>query len=70
MASDILCSHKFCDTKQMGRGERSLCNRITYPTERRASEDTYAFLKCGVFPGERTSAPTIEKTGDEACKQT
>lgn len=61
MASEILCSHKFCDTKQMGKGKRSLCNHITYPTEKKASEYTYAFLKCRVFPGKKIYVPTKEK---------
>jgi len=69
MASEI-CSHKFCDTKQMRRGEGSLCNHITYPTERKASEYTYAFLKYRVFPAKRTYAPAREKTWDKAGKRT
>lgn len=48
MASKILCSCKFCDTKQMGRGERSLCNHITYPTERKTSQYTCALLNCSI----------------------
>lgn len=70
MASKILCSHMFCDTKQMGRGERSLCNHITYPTEKKASEYTCALLNCRVFPGNTTYATTREKTSGEAYKQT
>lgn len=61
MASEILCSHKFCDIKQMGRGERSLCYHIAYSTERKASEHTSAFLKLRVFPGKRTYALSGEK---------
>lgn len=61
MASEILCSHKFCDTKQMGRGERSLYYHIAYSTERKASEHASAFLKLWVFPGKRTYALFWEK---------
>lgn len=56
MASEKLCSHKFCDTKQMGRGERSLCYHIAYSTERKASEHTSASLKLQVFSGKKTYA--------------
>lgn len=56
MASEKLCSHKFCDTKQMGRGERSLCYHIAYSTERKASEHTSASLKFQVFSGKKTYA--------------
>lgn len=62
MASEILCSHKFCDTKQMGRGERSLCYHIAYSTERKASEHTSAFFKTPSASRKENLCPIWRKT--------
>lgn len=70
MASKILCSRKFCDTKQMGRGERSLCNHITYPTERKASQYTCALLNCSISRKYNLCHNQRKKTSDKAYEQT